>query len=113
MFHGDRDATVAAINGEQVLAQAEPAGQLSPSVETGRSAGGMAYTRTLHLDGCGLAVAEHWLLHGAGHAWSGGDPRASYTDPRGPDASLAMLSFFRQHALKEPRKVDPERFEAP
>jgi poly(3-hydroxybutyrate) depolymerase len=38
-------------------------------------------------------LAEHWLVHGAGH-WSGGDARRSFTDASGPDASGEMLRFF-------------------
>jgi poly(3-hydroxybutyrate) depolymerase len=43
-------------------------------------------------------VAEHWVLHGAGHAWSGGDSKGSYTDARGPDAAREMLRFFQGHS---------------
>jgi poly(hydroxyalkanoate) depolymerase family esterase len=84
VFHGDRDTTVHPRNGEYGLA---PAGL---QTETGE-AGGRAYTRTVH---SGRPSLEHWLVHGAGHAWSGGSAKASYTDPSGPDATREMLRFF-------------------
>jgi poly(3-hydroxybutyrate) depolymerase len=39
-------------------------------------------------------VIETWLVHGMGHAWSGGDPRGTHTFPPGPDATEAMLRFL-------------------
>jgi poly(hydroxyalkanoate) depolymerase family esterase len=94
VFHGDGDRTVHPVNGDRVAAQAAPAPGLAETVTRGTSPGGMAYTRTVRADGSGRPVLEQWVLHGAGHAWSGGDAEGSYTDPRGPDASRAMIRFF-------------------
>jgi poly(hydroxyalkanoate) depolymerase family esterase len=99
VFHGDHDEVVHARNGEQLIAAARRGAvhlalQDAPSIEQAQSAQGRRYTRSLHGSASGAVVAEHWLLHGAGHAWSGGDAAGSYTDPRGPDASAEMLRFF-------------------
>ena len=98
VFHGDRDTTVHPNNGERILQQSTKA--IRPTeVVRGRVPDGHAYTRMIFADVGGRAISEHWNVHGAGHAWSGGSPAGSYTDPRGPDATREMLRFFLAHSL--------------
>lgn len=98
VFHGDRDSTVNPRNAEAVIDQFTAAATgLRASVQRGQSAGGVPYSRTIHADPAGRHQGEHWTIHGAGHAWAGGSPAGSYTDPRGPDATREMLRFFLQH----------------
>jgi len=95
VFHGDRDHTVKHSNGEHITEQALKTGKaLNTQKETGTASGGRRYTRTVHADAAGRVLAEQWTVHGAGHAWSGGDASGSYTDNAGPDASAEMLRFF-------------------
>jgi poly(hydroxyalkanoate) depolymerase family esterase len=98
VFHGDQDTTVHPSNGEHAMS-----GTLEKT-EAGE-ANGRAYTRTTHWDAAGKPVLEHWLVHGAGHAWSGGSASGSFTDPRGPDASREMLRFFREQWARAARIV--------
>jgi poly(3-hydroxybutyrate) depolymerase len=99
VFHGDRDTTVHPRNGDQVIAQSTKTTltDLRTTVQQGRVPRGHAYTRRLHADASGQTIFEHWVIHGAGHAWSGGSPAGSYTDPQGPDAAREMLRFFLEH----------------
>ena len=99
VFHGSGDKTVHPVNGDQVIAQATPATSLKTTVVRGRATGGIDYIRTIQADDTGRSMLEHWVLQGAGHAWSGGSPDGSYTDPRGPDASREMVRFFLQHSV--------------
>jgi poly(hydroxyalkanoate) depolymerase family esterase len=97
VFHGDRDTTVSPINGDQVIAQSKAGSDLRSTVSRGQAPGGISYTRTVASDDSGHPMLEHWVLHGAGHAWSGGSPSGSYTEPKGPDASREMMRFFLEH----------------
>ncbi len=96
VFHGDQDNTVHPRNADHVFAQRRTA-KLQKNIHRGRAPGGHAYTRTIHTDASGRTMFEHWEIHGAGHAWSGGSSAGSYTDPRGPDAAREMLRFFLEH----------------
>ena len=99
VFHGDQDTTVHPNNGDQVIAQLTEAlaTDARVTVEDGRVPGGRAYTRTVHRDAADHSIFEQWVIHGAGHAWSGGSLAGSYTDPQGPDATREMLRFFLEH----------------
>lgn len=110
VFQGDQDRTVHPRNAMNLLAQSgclavgdergdQPAqGNSFCVVEQGHVPAGRTYTRTLYRDADGVVRAEYWLVHGAGHAWSGGNAEGSYTDPLGPDASAEFLRFFLSHA---------------
>ncbi len=93
VFHGDADRIVHPSNAEKIfMAQAK----MGDSVERekARSSAGRAYSRAVIRDKTGSSVVEQWLIHGSGHAWSGGSADGTYTDPHGPDASREMLRFF-------------------
>lgn len=97
VFHGDRDTIVHPRNGDHVITRCKRTADWQTKVHRGQVPGGHAYTRTIHTDANGQATLEHWCIHGAGHAWSGGSPGGSYTDPCGPDAAREMLRFFLDH----------------
>jgi poly(hydroxyalkanoate) depolymerase family esterase len=109
VFHGDRDSIVHPRN--DVIASSTRATNWQKKVRRGQVPGGRAYTCTIHIDANGREVLEQWCIHGAGHAWSGGSPAGSYTDPRGPDAAREMLRFFRNHPAVE-RNVDAANCES-
>jgi poly(hydroxyalkanoate) depolymerase family esterase len=95
VFHGDQDTTVHPANGEELIRRRRRHAGEQIAVEPGRVPDGHAFTRTVHRQPDGSIHAEHWLVHGFGHAWSGGDARGTYTDGKGPNASREMMRFFR------------------
>ena len=108
VFHGDRDTTVAPANAAgligHVLAAASPSATPTAVTTGGQVPGGHAYTRTCYQGPDGATLAERWTIHQGGHAWSGGIPHCSYTDPRGPSASAEFIRFFNEHPGPRPAR---------
>ncbi len=108
VFHGDRDQTVVVQNGDAIVEQARVGfsdqAAFDASVNQGATTSGRTYRQTVYADSDGHPVVEHWLVHGAGHAWSGGSPEGTFTDGSGPDASAEMIRFF--HARARARTIE-------
>jgi poly(hydroxyalkanoate) depolymerase family esterase len=100
VFHGDKDTTVHPRNGHHVIEQSRfnEVEELRKVTKQGRVPHGRTYSRTSYAEASGRSVLELWVIHGSGHAWSGGSPEGSYTDPNGPDASREMVRFFLDHS---------------
>jgi poly(hydroxyalkanoate) depolymerase family esterase len=93
VFHGEADQIVHPSNAAKIVKAQAKIGESVERAEA-RPSASRAYTRTVTRDRTGSVVVEQWLIHGSGHAWSGGSPDGTYTDPSGPDASREMLRFF-------------------
>jgi len=105
---GADDDVVAPVNAAQLVRQylvlnGHPAGdvaardELPPpdNVSTEMLADGRVVT-TSEWRTSERAVARHVLIDGLGHAWSGGDDRHPYNDPRAPDATALLGAFVRR-----------------
>lgn len=104
VFHGDKDHTVHARNGADVIADGLARhGAPAAEVERGKAKGGRRFSRHIYRNDDGGTLAEHWVLHGGGHAWAGGSASGSYTDGTGPDASREMVRFFADVTAVEKR----------
>lgn len=109
VFHGSSDATVNPLNGEQAVRQFLQTNDIADDrsdnnsvryvvtgTRTGQVPGGRSYTvRDYHYGG--RLLAQHYIVAGMGHAWSGGDGDFPFTDPTGPDASVISWVFMKQH----------------
>ena len=104
LFHGDCDPTVHPCNADHLVRHWAAAGT-KPSrlpvptvtVRPSQKPGGRDASCAIYHTAKGRILVEHWTIHGAGHAWSGGAGSGSHTDPQGPDASREIVRFFREH----------------
>jgi poly(hydroxyalkanoate) depolymerase family esterase len=55
------------------------------------------YSVARHDGADGRSVVEVLVVHGANHAYTGGDPRGTFVDPVGPDLAHVMHDFFVRH----------------
>jgi poly(hydroxyalkanoate) depolymerase family esterase len=114
VVHGSADARVAPVNAGRVLQSSMAANRLAApetyeldiarptSTSRGQVDGGHAYTLSRWTDRRGALMHELLEVDGLGHAWSGGAPGGSYTDPRGPDATEAIWRFFAEASAGQP-----------
>jgi poly(hydroxyalkanoate) depolymerase family esterase len=93
VFHGDADHIVHPSNAARIVEAHTQPGDSAERANAGLPAR-RTYTRAVTRDQAGTTMVELWLVHGSGHAWSGGSDDGTYTDPHGPDASREMLRFF-------------------
>jgi hypothetical protein len=111
-FEGDADTTVPPVNADQLVQQWLVTDDLAddgaangsvaqrPAKTTlgrAQAAGGESYTVRSYVDKSRAELAQYWVVRGMKHAWSGGNPSQSYSDPNGPDATAAMYTFFLNH----------------
>ena len=94
VFHGSADTTVHPSNAERIIAGHGGSLGSSSRTEHGPSGETRAYSRLVVERDDGTHGIEGWMIEGAQHAWAGGHSSGSYTDPRGPNASKAMVRFF-------------------
>jgi poly(hydroxyalkanoate) depolymerase family esterase len=93
-IHGAADAVLVPLNSRQLAGQWAGVLGLTASASEHGEEGGRGVERTRWRGADGTTRVELLLVEGLGHAWSGGSPEGSYTDPRGPNASRRVLDFL-------------------
>lgn len=94
IVHGTADATVHPSNGAALFEQMVDRNPGAAILISDLHAGDRTASRQVLTAASGEALAEHLLIEGAGHAWSGGNRSGTFTDESGPDASREMVRFF-------------------
>jgi poly(hydroxyalkanoate) depolymerase family esterase len=116
VFQGTSDRSVRPVNADQLVSQFAQLDDYADdgdgendsmdgnadAVKTESVPGGYRYTIEYYFSKDGDPIMQRVLVENLGHAWSGGNPAGSYTDPNGPDASRMMWAFFRRWSLQNP-----------
>ena len=106
IFHGTADRTVHPDNSDHIT-DAALAGLSAAGLKLVKTQTPMTHNseqnieRIVYSTAAGKPYIENWRINDGAHAWSGGDAAGSFTDPDGPSASSAMLTFFLQHRLPD------------
>jgi poly(3-hydroxybutyrate) depolymerase len=116
IFQGDKDTTVPPVNAQQLVKQWQVTndwvddGARNRSIPTyatrttrgyakggGYAQAGRSYRVAYYSDAHRRELLQYWVVSGMGHAWSGGCSCAQYSDPAGPNETVAMYDFFMSH----------------
>jgi len=95
IFQGSADHTVHSSNADRIAADIIAAGPEQTFLDriSGQT-NGRGFVRETTATGDEAVLLEYWKVEDLGHAWSGGSPGGSYSDPQGPSASAEMVRFF-------------------
>jgi poly(hydroxyalkanoate) depolymerase family esterase len=103
VLHGGKDAALNPRNGTNLARQFALANAIVLGKDTPQTAerlhreDGRYDAHVVTYEG---VEVEEWRIPRLGHAWSGGDPAATYTDPNGPDATAAVVEFFSRRSSR-------------
>lgn len=109
VWQGQGDNIVNRINGEAVVrqfirlndwaddGQNNGSAPQAPSTQNGQVTDGHAYSVATYTFK-GRPLIEYYRVAEMGHAWSGGLDDLPFSDGKGPNASLLMWNFFKQHS---------------
>lgn len=110
VIHGEGDAVVAPINGAQAarqwfltnaLAMGQPLDTTSGATDHAvAEEGGYEVRRSTYRAKDGTPLSQLVMVRGLGHAWSGGSPAGSFSDPKGPDAAAMVVDFFARSGAR-------------
>ncbi|MDQ6827606.1 MAG: PHB depolymerase family esterase [Gemmatimonadota bacterium] len=112
VIQGGADAVVRPTNARRLSEQWSLAGtsessSLSVTALPPRQIAGHECLVTRFSDGVGRVLVEEWVIGGLAHAWSGGSPLGTFTEPGAPDATAEIVRFFgAQGGLKRRSAAD-------